>query len=625
MQLINIVESRCRKCYACVRVCPVKAIKVDEDSEVPQVLQNRCIGCGSCVTNCNPEAIRYYDSKEETKALLASNYKVAALLAPSIASEFQDITDARKFVEMIHRLGFSYVHEVSFGVDLVAHKYANLFENNKGKYYITANCPAVFYYVEKFHPELVENLAPIVSPMIATAKVVHSRYGYDTKTVYIGPCIANKMEALRYKRTDGSVDSVLTFTELRELFAEFNIKEGTLEFSDFDAPYGYKGCLYPISNGLLQSADISEDLMQGSVITTEGSDNMLNAVAEFERHPEVINRHFNLFYDEGCLMGPGTSRGGERFLRRTYVVDYANKRLKSFDKDAWEKNLKYYLTLDYTAAFRNDDQRLPPPPEEMVQEIMKNLGKEHTEDLGCRSCGYLSCKDFAQSVASGLTRADMCINYSLRKGQKYIEDLKQTNEKLAKTQQALKNSEKVAHHEKLLAQEAMQTVETMLQKLPSSIVIVDENMRVVQANKSFITMLGTEVEEVNDVIPGLVGANIKTLVPYQFYNLFSFVMLNGDDIQDKDVYLNERLCNISVFTIKKNKIVGALVRDMQSPDIRKEEVIKRVTEVVDKNLEMVQKIGFLLGEGAAETEQMLNSIIEFYKNSKGKPDDKAHG
>jgi hypothetical protein len=28
---------------------------------------------------------------------------------------------------------------------------------------------------------------------------------------------------------------------------------------------------------------------------------------------------------------------------------------------------------------------------------------------------------------------------------------------------------------------------------------------------------------------------------------------------------------------------------------------------------MVQKIGFLLGEGASETEQMLNSIIESYR------------
>ena len=52
---------------------------------------------------------------------------------------------------------------------------------------------------------------------------------------------------------------------------------------------------------------------------------------------------------------------------------------------------------------------------------------------------------------------------------------------------------------------------------------------------------------------------------------------------------------------------------MYSPEVRKEEVIKRVGEAIDKNLSMVQQIGFLLGEGASETERMLNSIIEFYK------------
>ena len=31
---------------------------------------------------------------------------------------------------------------------------------------------------------------------------------------------------------------------------------------------------------------------------------------------------------------------------------------------------------------------------------------------------------------------------------------------------------------------------------------------------------------------------------------------------------------------------------------------------------MVQKIGFLLGEGASETEKMLNSILESYRENK---------
>jgi GTP-sensing pleiotropic transcriptional regulator CodY len=51
---------------------------------------------------------------------------------------------------------------------------------------------------------------------------------------------------------------------------------------------------------------------------------------------------------------------------------------------------------------------------------------------------------------------------------------------------------------------------------------------------------------------------------------------------------------------------------MSAPEVQKEEVVNRLTEVIDKNLSYVQQIGFILGEGAAETERMLNSIIESY-------------
>jgi hypothetical protein len=125
--------------------------------------------------------------------------------------------------------------------------------------------------------------------------------------------------------------------------------------------------------------------------------------------------------------------------------------------------------------------------------------------------------------------------------------------------------------------------------------------------------LGEEADAINEIIPGLVGADLKTLLPFNVYNLFNHVFSTHENILDRDIHINEKLLNLSVFTIRKNKIVGAVFRDMYAPEVRKEEVIKRVTEVIDKNLAMVQKIGFLLGEGASETEQMLNSIIELYK------------
>jgi hypothetical protein len=100
------------------------------------------------------------------------------------------------------------------------------------------------------------------------------------------------------------------------------------------------------------------------------------------------------------------------------------------------------------------------------------------------------------------------------------------------------------------------------------------------------------------------------------YNLFSYVISNSETIDSRDVNHKDRILSLSIFPIINNQIAGAIVRDMQAPEVQKAEVIRRVSEVIDKNLEMVQQIGFLLGEGASNIERMLNSVIKFYEQSK---------
>ena len=615
--LITIDAEKCKICYACVRACPTNAIQVKGNDEVPIVVDDRCIGCGSCLVVCAPLAIAYRDSCEPVKHMLASDETVVAIVAPSISGEFDDITDYRKFVRMIRELGFSKVNEVSFGVDMVAAEYRELLTNFLGRYYITANCPPIVALVEKFHPGLIDNLAPIVSPMVASAQLARQLYGESVRVVYIGPCIGAKDEALRYEGS-AKVDAVLTFVELRQLFEEYNIKESTVEYSDFDPPLGYKGSLYAVSNGILQAAGLSEDLMEGNIITSEGKDNILEAIREFESSVDIVHKHFNMFYCDGCLMGPGTSKGGKKYLRKTLVAEYAQKKLKDFNIQKWDADRKKHAaTIAFKADFANDDQRLAPPPEARVQEILKVIGKIDEKDkLGCGACGYETCRDFAVAVAKGLTKTDMCITYSLKSKHDFIKTLKLTNEKLAKTREALVISEQNARHDQQVAQEALERTSSMLQKLPSSIVIVDENLKVIESNQSFINSLGEDAAEINEIIPGLVGADIKTLLPFQVYKLFTAVLTNNENVVNRDVYIEERLMNISVFNIKKGKIVGAVLRDMYSPEVRKEEVISRVTDVIDENLGLVQKIAFLLGEGAAKTEKMLNSIIESHREAK---------
>ena len=614
--VLYINDEKCRNSYSCVRVCPVNAIEVKPQKAHPFILPSRCIGCGLCYVSCTPHAISFRDSMEDVKNLISSGRKTAALIEPSIASEFDDITDYRKFVGMIRALGFDYVHEVSFGVDLIAALYAKLFKKAEGKYMITANCPSIVKLIEKFHPELVPNLAPLVSPMIATAMVVKELYGNAVATVQIGPCIDSKDEALRYK-SGTPVDGVLTFVELRQLFDEAKIQERLVKLSDFDPPHGNWGALYPLPAGIIQAGGIKRDMVSSSVITASGKEEILEAINDFDKYIDTIQHHFNLFFCHGCLLGPGMQHHNERFLRRSLVRHYAEKRVGKLDKNLWEKNMEKWSKLDFSRSFTPNDQRIPEPPEEAVLEVLKIIGKDNPEEeINCGACGYLSCRDFATTVAKGLAVPEMCHTYNLRNKQEYIETLRQTNRKLADTKKALKESEELARREKEVAQSASDMMNNMLEKLPTGVVIVDNYLKILHSNQSFINIIGEDARAISDVIPGLAGADIKTLIPFNVYNMFTFVLKEDEPVVSKDVHFEDKMLNISIFPIKKNKMCGAIIRDLYSPEVQGEEVTNRVSEVIEKNLEMVQKIGFLLGEGASETEQMLNSIIESYKSKK---------
>jgi len=607
--LLKINKEKCIECYACVRACPVKAIRVQSNQVKPEIIPERCIGCGSCVAVCGPEAIEIRNSRDELKNLLKKNNKVAALVDPSIAGEFPDITDYRKFVQMLRTLGFALVNEVAFGVDLVARSYKELFRKSKGKYYIMSNDPVTVSFIEKYKPSLAPNLAPIIPPVAATAQVIRKLAGDDVKLVYISPLIASKDEILRFEG-ESRIDLAITFVELREEFIEANIHETDLEYSDFDEPLGYKGSFFPMANGIIQAAEIKEHLHQTPVVTVEG-EGMIDAIKEFEENIGTIKCHFNLFYKE-FLMGRGTSMGGKRILRRSQLVSYVNKRFKILDMDQWKSSMEQFSDLDLYREFLVDDQSLPVPSENALNKILKDLDQLNSTDVGCGACGYGSCTDFATAIAQGLAIPDMCNTYASRNRQDHIQSLKISNEKLAQAQEDLKKSERQAQKEKEAAREASKIVRRMLHKLPSMVVICDHNLKILQTNESFIHMLGEEAIEINEVVPGLAGADLKTLLPYNFYNLFTYVLNQNESITNRDIQHEGKILNISVFVIEKDKTVGAVIRDMSAPEVQKEEVVKRLTEVIDKNLSLVQQIGFIMGEGASESERMLNSIIESY-------------
>ncbi len=133
-QLVEIQKDKCELSYACVRACPVNAIEVKANQDHARIIADRCIACGNCIPVCPTEAIAFRSTKEHVKSILKEEKKVA-IVAPSISGEFVDITDYRKFVQMIKGLGFDYVLEAAFGADLVADRYKDLFKDFKCKHY----------------------------------------------------------------------------------------------------------------------------------------------------------------------------------------------------------------------------------------------------------------------------------------------------------------------------------------------------------------------------------------------------------------------------------------------------------------------------------------------------------
>jgi signal transduction histidine kinase/iron only hydrogenase large subunit-like protein len=440
--LVYTVKDRCRVCYTCVRECPVKAIKIVVGQA--EVMPDRCIACGNCVNICSQGAKTFNKQILEVESLLVSNETVIAAVAPSFPAEFTEIDNSNVFVGMLKELGFHKVIEVSFGADLVAEKYKALSENNNGQSYISSDCPAVVACIEKHHPSLVGNLAPFVSPMVASGRVIRKKYGEDLKIVFIGPCIAKKGESKE-------IDNSITFTELRQLFKSHGIDHNVVSVSDFDPPMAGKGSVFPVSHGLLNTMGVTSDVAECDIIVADGRKDFIDAITEYEKG-NLGGKHLELLCCQGCIMGPGMSKNGSRLNRKNKITEYAKNKLANLDEENWKKQLSEYNTMDFSREFNPDDRRITEPSEEEITKALKRIGKfDHMDHLNCRACGYDTCREHAIAIINGLAEDEMCLPHSIEIMHETINNLNVSNEKLATARQALKQSEKLANMGQLSA------------------------------------------------------------------------------------------------------------------------------------------------------------------------------
>ncbi len=519
-ELVFTVKDRCRVCYTCVRECPVKAIKIINGQA--EVISSRCIGCGNCTRVCSQNAKVFLETSHEAIELLKSDVIKVACIAPSFPAEFTEITDYKKLVGMVKKLGFDHVVEVAFGADLVAYEYKKILDDKDAKHSISSDCPAIVYYIRHYFPQLTDSLAPIVSPMVAMARVIKELYGNDAKTVFIGPCIAKKAES-------PEIDVVLTFKELRKLFILNDITTENSEACDFDGPKGNKAAIFPVTRGKLHSVNKSDDICEENIIVASGRVNFREAIKEFE---EGLNssQHLELLCCEGCIMGPGMSCSGHIYTKTANIRNYVREKLDTIDSEKWKEDFNRFKQLDFSQTFSVADRRIPAPSVDAIEKVLLKMGKITSEDhLNCGACGYDTCIDHAIAIIEGLAETEMCLPFTIEKLHKSVSELNVSNEKLASAQQSLRQSEKLATMGQLSAGIAHELNNPLGVITMYSNILLEET-QINDPIRNDLTLITEQAERCKKIVGGLLNFARKNQVHYTTTNIIEFVKHNIESL-----------------------------------------------------------------------------------------------
>ncbi len=545
--LVYTIKDLCRVCYTCVRECPVKAIQIVDGQA--EVLSERCIACGNCTIVCKQGAKVYERSIDRVYTLLEAGEETYALVAPSYVSEFAELGSPEVFVGMLLSLGFDRAYEVGMGADLVSKAYEDLVHSHQGKGYISSDCPAIVSFIEKYHPELIGSLAPIVSPLVATARYIRSCFGSRARLVFVGPCIAKKEES-------DEIDEVITFAELRQMFTGKRIRASKVQPGEFSPPRALKGSGFPVSRGMLQS--LSLDAKQGDqeVIVAEGRVHFQEAIREYASG-ELESMNLELLCCEGCIMGPGTSPNGKKFVRRKQVLNYLHERLALAEQPGYEVDPKS-ISLD--RHFVRDDQRLNAPSGEEIGKVLIKMGKFSRQDhLDCGACGYDTCEGHARAIAQGLAEVEMCLPWSIDRLHYTIHKLADSKHKLLTVEQALKHSEKLANMGQLSAGIAHEL------NNPLGVVIMYSNMLLDECGddqqlKEDLQLIVEQAGRCKSIVSGLLNFARKNQLKYERIDLPELMRLSTGAliVPEKVKYILENRMNNTSAELDQEQMVQVI-------------------------------------------------------------------
>ena len=563
MAIIDFKATKCRHCYKCVRNCEVKAIMVKDGRA--EIMPDNCILCGRCLQICPQSAKTLVSDLGRVKDMIEAGEKVVVSIAPSYMGLLKYHTIGQVRCALM-RLGFTDVRETAEGAALVTAEYARLLSEGTMENIISTCCPSVNALIEKYYPQLIPYLAPVVSPMIAHGRMIKQKLGSDTKVVFLGPCIAKKQEALDPRHAD-CVDAVLNFNDISRWLNEEDIVIEDCEDTPFERLDPRVNRLYPVTSGVINSVMVTEEKQDKyRKFYVHGESNCIDLCQSMVRG-EITGCFIEMnMCSGGCIKGPTVN---DKSISRFKVkLDMEERISRDPVPEAETKPLLEEVSLH--KVFLDRTPKDPVPSEEEIRDILAKTGKVRPDDeLNCGACGYPTCREKAIAVYQKKAELDMCIPFMYEKSKSFANLVMETS--------------------------------------PNVVLIVDADMKLL------------EYSAVGEKYFGKTRAEALQMYLYEFIDPadFQWVFDTHQNIHGKKVHYPEfkldTLQNI-VYIPEQNVVLATFIDITKEEEQarleyeRKLDTIDLAQKVIHKQMMVAQEIAGLLGETTAETKTTLTKL-----------------
>ncbi len=445
--LIHTNVNKCEGCNKCIFKCPAKANEafLEADDNKVFIKEGYCISCGECIAICDHGARDYEDDTLEFFRELKKGEGISVVIAPAAHLNFQNIN---KLIGYFKKIGVNGVYDVSLGADICTWAHVKAIKEQNITSIISQPCPAIVSYVEKFHPELIERLSPVQSPLLCLGIYLKKYLGIKDKIVFLSPCIEKKEECLD-ENTMGYIDYNVTIAKFMDYLEDNNIDLENYEPKEFDIAKGSLGFTFPRPGGLAENIEFH----LGQKIWIKGIEGIFNIEHYFDEYLDDLknDRPVPLLIDalnceHGCNIGTGTRKD----IRQNEIDYKLNQKRKSVSREGLDDIVKHFnenlVLSDFYRKYTDKSEKVLQREDLDLEKVFLSLGKvtEESRNINCFSCGYGNCKEFAHSLATGHNHRSNCKYYLLDKFKKLstIDDLTGLKNRYSYTQ-ALSQLKKV--------------------------------------------------------------------------------------------------------------------------------------------------------------------------------------